>query len=102
MVSDTVIVMIIAMVMVTLRQSPVRTSVRTYLTRIGWGSFPADPAKIQLRTRAGSAVDTARLVPHDPATFDLDDPSTHLVHDVGVVRNHDDGGAGPVDPVQQP
>ncbi len=41
MVSETAIVMIIAMVIVTLRQSPVRTSVRTYFQRcIGWGFLP--------------------------------------------------------------
>ena len=38
MVSETAIVMIMAMVMVTLRHSPTSTSDRTYFTRIG-GSF---------------------------------------------------------------
>jgi hypothetical protein len=40
MVSETDIVMIMAIVMVTLRQSPVTTSDSTYFARIGWGSFP--------------------------------------------------------------
>ena len=35
MVNETAIVMIMAMVIVTLRHSPTRTSVRTYFSRIG-------------------------------------------------------------------
>jgi hypothetical protein len=39
MVSETAIVIIMATVIVTLRHSPVRTSDRTYFTRIGRASF---------------------------------------------------------------
>src|SRR6266545_5393169 len=88
MVSDTAIVMIMAMVIVTFRQRPTSTSDRTYLKRIG--------------CRFLSAVDAAGLVPHDLAALDLDDPAAHLVDDVGVVRDHHHGRPGAVDPVQQP
>src|SRR5439155_23990416 len=87
--SETAIVMIIATVMVTLRHSPTATSDRTYFARIGYLS-------------GGSAVDAARLVTHDPAALDLDDPATHLVDDVGVVGDHHHRRTGPVDPVEQP
>src|SRR5690349_7442326 len=101
MVSDTAIVMIIAMVMVTLRHSPVRTSDRTYCTRIGVG-FPSQRNQADQGRGRGSAVDAARLVPHDLAALDLDDPPAHLVDDVGVVRHHHDRRSGPVDAVEQP
>src|SRR5262245_59003813 len=100
MVSDTAIVMTIARVIVTLRQSPVRTSDRTYFERIKAG-IPSQGTG-GIGCGLWSAVDAARLVPHDTTTFDLDDPSPHLVHDVGVVSDHDDRRAGPVDPVEQP
>src|SRR3954468_18430833 len=93
-VSETAIVIIMATVIVTFRHSPVATSDRTYFARIRWCSFPVP--------YAGSAVDAARLVADDVSAFDLDHATTHLVDDVGVVRDHHDGGAGAVDPVQQP
>src|ERR687890_1179775 len=103
MVNETDMVMIMAMVIVTLRHRPTRTSLRTYLTRIG-GFLPG------LRVSAfvssswrdpGSAVHAAGLVADDPPALDLDDPSAHLVDDVGVVGDHHDCRTGPVDPVQQ-
>src|SRR5437763_16157865 len=101
MVSDTAIVMIIAMVIVTLRHSPVRTSDRTYCTRIGvW--FPSQRNQADQDAWRRSAVDAARLVPHDPAALDLDDPPAHLVDDVGVVSDPHDRRAAAVDPVEQP
>ncbi|GAB3970394.1 hypothetical protein GCM10027615_26710 [Plantactinospora veratri] len=61
MVSETAIVMIIAMVMVTLRHSPTNTSDRTYFKRIGvpsgspQGSFIVDSGPVPGRTGAGHA-----------------------------------------------
>ena len=108
MVSDTAIVMIIAMVMVTLRHSPTSTSDRTYFTRIGdflrvsgMRSFVVRASADRGRRAPGSAVDAAGLVTDDPAALDLDDAAAHLVHDVGVVGDHHDRRAGAVDPVQQ-
>src|SRR5215468_3597291 len=101
MVSDTAIVMIIATVIVTLRHSPTITSDRMYFARIGVWILSAGTAQ-GLTESDDSAVHAARLVPHDLAALDLDDAATHLVHDVGVVRDHHDGGAGAVDPVEQP
>src|SRR6516162_4323161 len=83
--SDTAIVMIMAMVMVTFRHRPTMTSARTYFARIE--TFPQ-----------ASAVHAASLVAHDPPGVDLDHPATHLVDDVGVMGDHHDRGPGPVDP----
>src|ERR1051326_2419599 len=101
MVSDTAIVMIIATVIVTLRHSPTITSDRMYFARIGVWILSAGTAQGDTESD-GSAVHTAGLVPNDLAALDLDDAATHLVHDVGVVRDHHDGGAGVVDPGEQP
>src|SRR3954471_10365215 len=104
MVSETAMVMIMAMVIVTLRHRPTSTSLRTYLKRIG-GSFRDSAAYISCSVGAGarlSAVHASGLVADDPPALDLDDPAAHLVDDVGVVRDHHDRRAGPVDPVQQP
>src|SRR5689334_21616992 len=87
--SETAIVMIMAMVMVTFRHRPTMTSARTYFARIE--TLPHT-----------SAVDAASLITHDPPRIDLDHPTAHLVDDVGVVGDHHDRGPGPVDPVQQP
>src|SRR5689334_22046385 len=98
--SEIVIVIIMAMVIVTLRHSPVTTSVRR-ISRAS-GGVPS-----QCVTRSAGfdvvvrrlAVNAARLVADDVPAFDLDHPTPHLVHDVGVVGHHDDGGTGAVDPV---
>src|SRR5258706_8931235 len=90
MVSDTAKVTIMATVIVTLRHSPTMTSDRMYFARIG------------VQVPSGSAVNTARLVPHDLAALDFYDAPAHLVDDVGVVGDHDDRGSGPVDPVEKP
>src|ERR1043166_5625198 len=76
-VSETAIVMIMAMVIVTLRQSPTITSDRTYFARIGvQGSF-RKTTRAGAGEPVGSAVHTARLVAHDLAALDLDDAATH-------------------------
>src|SRR3954469_16478590 len=54
-----------------------------------------------LRSSVLVAVDAARLVSYETAGLQLDDALAHLVDDVLVVGRHDDGGAGPVDPVEQ-
>src|SRR3954454_6889153 len=51
---------------------------------------------------AGVAVDAAALVSGYVAVVELDDPPAHRVDDVRVVRRHDHGRAGAVDPVEQP
>src|SRR3954465_11873411 len=104
--SETDMVMIMAIVIVTFRHRPTRTSLRTYFKRIG-GFLPG--LRVVLLqvfgdcgdTEPDSAVDAARLVTDDAAALDLDDPAAHLVDDVGVVGDHHDRGAGAVDPVQQ-
>src|SRR3989442_15154465 len=95
--SETAIVMIMAMVIVTFRHSPRKTSDRTYFARIGFL-----PVFQRLGKGQVSAVHAARLVADDLALVDLDHAAAHLVHDVGVVGDHDHRGAGAVDPVQQP
>src|SRR5690606_3034296 len=105
-VSETAIVMIMAMVIVTLRHNPRKTSVRTYLARIAetFRNSPEPGAGTYWPLSADTAlpVHTAWLVTHDPAGVDLDHPPAHLVHDVGVVGDHHHGRTGPVDPVEQP
>src|SRR5689334_3363277 len=61
-------------------------------------------AKYEMReyTSAPDAVDAARLIAHERAVVELDDPATHRVDDARVVGGHDDRGAGPVDAVEQP
>src|SRR3954471_21287678 len=103
MVRETAMVIIMATVIVTFRHSPVATSDRTYFARMGWASFPGCYAfSAGWFSCDGSAVNAARLVTDDVSALDLDHTTTHLVDDVGVVRDHHDGGAGAVDPVQQP
>ena len=41
------------------------------------------------------------MVANDDAVRQLDDALAHLVDDLGVVRGHDDGGAGAVDAIEQ-
>src|SRR5690242_18217928 len=93
--------MIMAMVIVTFRQRPTMTSFSTYLKRIGAGSFPGCVDGRGYRFNPASAVDTARLVPHDLSALDLDHTPTHLVHDVRIVGHHDNCRAGAVDAVEQ-
>src|ERR1051325_7568362 len=84
MVNETDMVMIMAMVIVTLRHRPTRTSLRTYFRRIG-GFLPGlrVSASVSLSWRIPvSAVHAAGLVADDPPTLDLDDPSAHLIDDV--------------------
>src|SRR3954467_2912229 len=103
-VRETDMVMIMAMVIVTLRHRPTSTSLRTYLKRIG-GSFRDSAAYISCSVGAGArlaAGNDSGLVADDPSAFDLDDPAAHLVDDVGVVGDHHDRRAGPVDPADQP
>src|SRR3954447_5845702 len=46
-------------------------------------------------------VDAAALVTNDLAVVELDHALAHLVHDRRVVRRHQDGRVGAVDPVEQ-
>src|SRR5262245_30701696 len=103
-VSETAIVMIMAIVMVTFRQSPVATSERTYFRRMVVGDPSRGCSAGRGRQDRGrrSAVDTAGLVADDLAALDLNHTPAHLVHDVGVVRDHDDRGTRPIDAVEQP
>src|SRR5690349_8978160 len=89
-----------AKVIVRLRRRPTPISDRTNWARMASSqAFPWTDA-------GGSrsvliAVDAARLVADETPLLQLDDALAHLVHDVLVVRRHHDGGAGPVDPVEQ-
>src|SRR5215472_5593481 len=92
-----------ATVMVRLRRRPVQTSCRTNCTRIVADPLAVLPLATGTRAARRSvrlAVHPARLVPHDLAVFQLDNPLPHGVHDGGVVGGHDHGRAGPVDPVE--
>src|SRR5262245_60344831 len=108
-VSETVIVMIMAIVIVTFRHRPTMTSDRTYFRRIGLVPSRGESRRERQMGRArrhgpvaASAVHAPRLIADNLAGLDLDHAPAHLVHDVGVVGDHDDGCPGPVDPVQQP
>src|SRR4051794_3068942 len=85
--SDTATVMTPATVIIVLRRSDTHVSRAKYLMRE--------------YTSAPDAVDAARLIAHERAVFELDDPSAHRVDDARVVRGHDDGGPRPVDAVEQ-
>src|SRR3954464_9672193 len=93
--SEMAVVRIIATVMVRLRRSPVATSESTKLTRM------VIPGPGSGRPSAADAVDAARLVAGDHAPVEFDDTAAHRVDDVVVVRRHDHGGAGAVDPLEQ-
>src|SRR5690606_8891741 len=106
MLSETAMVMIMAIVMVTLRHSPSTTSDRTYFARIG-GFLPDLRGRGGRQVMAGRlqrprelAVDTASLVANDTTTLNFNDAPTHLVHDVRVVGDHDDSRARPVDTIK--
>src|ERR1700744_4294805 len=102
-----------ATVMVRFRRRPIQISWRTNCARILADSSqscfvvvprPRSPGTVPRRSGYDSsvrlAVDTARLVADHLAVFEFDDALAHGVDDGGIVRGHDDGGAGPVDPVQ--
>src|SRR6195952_1026956 len=89
-VSETKIVTIRATDIDTLRRSPVPVSEKTYRSCMG------EEAPLVL-----VAVDAARLVADHAAVVELDHSLSHLVDDAGVVGGHQDGRAGPVDPVEQ-
>src|SRR5690242_14101009 len=106
-----------AIVIDTLRLSPVASSEATYLSCMVWRSrsrcqvvcvraSTAWSGRVRCqgpvgRTSGLVAVDATRLVTDDVARLQLDDALAHLVDDAGVVRRHHDGGAGAVDPVEQ-
>src|SRR5689334_24640985 len=80
-----------AKVIVRLRRRPTPISDRT-----NWARMASDQAFPWTRRGSASvlvAVDAASLVADEPALLQLDDALAHLVHDVLVVRRHDDGGA---------
>src|SRR6202012_1607876 len=102
-----------ARVVVRFRRSPIQISWRTNCARILADSSqscfvvvprPRSPGTVPRRSGYGSsvrlAVHTARLVADHLAVFEFDDPLAHGVDDGCVVRGHDHGGAGPVDPVE--
>src|ERR1700733_11159212 len=103
-----------ATVMVRFRRRPIQISWRTNCARILANSSqscfvvvvprPSSPGTVPRRSGYDSsvslAVHTARLVADYLAVFEFDDPLAHGVDDGCVVRGHDHGGAGPVDPVQ--
>src|SRR5689334_1500052 len=93
--SEIAVVRIIATVIVTLRRSPVRTSVNTKLKRIGVG-FLGYRGYL-----AAYAVDAARIVADYPAISQFHDSAAHRVDDRVVVRGHQHRRAGAVDPLQQ-
>ncbi len=63
------------------------------------------PTPISVRTNRAltthAPVDAPRLVAHDDALVELDDPLAHLVDHLVVVRRHDHGRARLVDAVEQ-
>src|SRR3954470_10770002 len=77
-----------ATVIVRFRLRPVAASLTTRLIRMA-----------SLRVSACVAVDAASLVTDKTSVFKLDDTTTHLVDDVGVVGGHDDGGPRSVDAI---
>src|SRR5262249_54151595 len=83
-----------AMVIVRLRLRPIHTSEKMKFARMLWESPVALARSVRL------AVNAARLIPDDLAVLQLDHPFTHGVDNGGVMGGHDDGGAGPVDPVE--
>src|SRR5258708_30515814 len=93
-----------APVIVGCRRRPIHTSPNTNCARmylIPWLSSPVRQlAELARRLLVGLAVNPARLVAHDLAVLELDNTLTHRVHDRGVVRVHDDRGAGPVAPLE--
>src|SRR5215475_2461540 len=85
-----------ATVMVRFRRRPVQTSCRTNCARIVADPLAVLPLAAGTRAARRSvrlAVHPARLVPHDLAVFQLDDPLPHGVHDGPVVGGHDHGRA---------
>src|SRR2546428_430303 len=59
------------------------------------------PRSMSPRPSAAHAVHTASLISDQTAEIELDHAATHGIDDVVVVRRHEDGGAGAVDPLQQ-
>src|SRR3954467_6016560 len=95
-----------AIVIVRLRRTPVATPDRTKLARIS-SSLVEGRRGTSKDGRTGGprsapdSVHAAILVADDPAGVEFDDPAAHGVDDVVVVRRHDHGRAGAVDPLEQ-
>src|SRR3954454_10973566 len=91
--SETVVTRITEIVIERLRRNP-----RAISLSMNWKRT----ALVPLARSAGVAVDAAVLVADQAAVLHLHDPLAHLVDDLVVVGGHDDGRAGPVDPIEQP
>src|SRR5450759_1944475 len=90
-------VTITAIVMVTLRRRPLAVSATTNWARTSAGIWPG----IWPGSSARKAVDPPGLVADHRTGVQLDHATAHRVDDGRVVGGHDEGGAGPVDPVEQ-
>src|SRR3954471_5551669 len=94
-----------AIVIDTLRLSPVPSSEATYLSCMvsssGLGSDQCSWWAAWALRSGLVAVDAARLVADHMARLQLDDPLAHLVDDAGIVGGHHHRRTRPVDPVEE-